>query len=176
MEVERIIVGALDTNCYLAILNNECLVVDPGDDYNLIINYLKENEFKVVGILITHYHFDHIGALKELINETAAKVYDFHDKGVQKVCNFEFEVLENMGHTTDSVSFYFKKAEIMFVGDFIFKGDIGRYDLPTGDFKQMLSSLKRIKKFPQDIALYPGHGDSTTLARELKYNNYLGDV
>lgn len=61
MQIDRVIVGELQTNCYILSIDNECIVIDPGDEYNKIKNYIGDK--KVVGVIITHHHFDHIGAL-----------------------------------------------------------------------------------------------------------------
>jgi len=84
--------------------------------------------------------------------------------------NIEIKVLHTPGHTNASVTFYFEKDNIMFVGDFIFKETIGRTDLETGNMSVMQESLNMIKQYNDNITLYPGHGESTTLGYE-KINN-----
>ena len=117
--------------------------------------------------LITHHHFDHIGALDEIEKH-------FNVKESMHVKDFDFEVIKNPGHTFDSVSYYFKDDRVMFVGDFIFNGSIGRTDLPTGNLNDMLNSLKKISNYPDDIIVYPGHGLSTTLGKEkLNFKKYF---
>ena len=64
MQVKKVVVGKLQTNCYALIKNNKCLIIDPGDEINKIIEMIDNN--KLVGIIITHYHFDHVGALEQL--------------------------------------------------------------------------------------------------------------
>lgn len=167
MIVKRLILGPLSTNCYLIIKDNKCLIVDPADNIEIIKKELKC--LNLVGILITHYHFDHIGALEQLKQYYNVPIYDYNKDNIN-VEKFNFDIIHNPGHTNDSVTFYFKDEKIMFVGDFIFKGTIGRTDLETGNMFDMQTSLNTIKKYDNDILLYPGHGESTTLGYE-KFNN-----
>lgn len=176
MKVNRVVVGELNTNCYILSYFNNCLIVDPGDEYELIDNFISKNNFNLLGILITHYHSDHIGALDKLLLKYSPRVYDNSNLGINNINEFNFEVISNPGHTSDSVSFYFKEGNLMFVGDFIFKENIGRCDLPTGNYSEMLNSLKEIKKYSDITILYPGHGTDTTIKHELLNNSYLGEV
>ena len=170
MIIKRLVLGPLSTNCYLIIKDNDCLIVDPADNVEIIKKEL--NNFNLVGILITHYHFDHIGALEELKKHYNVPIYDYSNNNIN-VENFHFEIIHNPGHTSDSVTFYFKDEKIMFVGDFIFKETIGRTDLDTGNMLEMQVSLNMIKKYDDDIILYPGHGESTTLGYEKVNNVYF---
>ena len=163
MLIKRIIVGNLQENCYILEKNSKCLIIDPGDEANKIIDNIK---CPVVGILITHNHFDHIGALN-----TLKEKYNVIENNYE-IDGFDFDVINTPGHTNDSKTFYFKDDNIMFVGDFIFKDSIGRMDLPTGNVEDMKRSLDTIFKYPSNTIIYPGHGDSTTLEKE-KNNAYL---
>src|SRR5574344_1828077 len=141
MVIKTIVVGPLDTNCYLLIKNNHVLIIDPGDEFNKIDRELTG--FIIDGILITHNHFDHIGALKEIKNKYQSKSYnitEFEEKE-DKIGEFTFDVIYTKGHTDDSVTYYFKEDNSMFVGDFIFKGSIGRTDLETGSYDEMKKSI-----------------------------------
>lgn len=170
MIVKRLILGPLSTNGYLIIKDNNCLIVDPA--YNFEIIKKEIGNLNLNGILITHYHFDHIGALEQLKQNYNVPVYDYRTNDIN-VENFDFEIIHNPGHTSDSVTFYFKEENIMFVGDFIFKETIGRTDLETGNMFEMQRSLNMIKKYNDNIILYPGHGDSTTLGYEKVNNIYF---
>lgn len=170
MKVKTLVLGPLKTNCYLIEKENNCLIIDPASDFELIKREI--GSLNIVGILITHYHFDHIGALKELVSFYNVPIYDYKSNSTS-VNDFNFEVIHNPGHTSDSVSFYFKQDKIMFVGDFIFKGTIGRTDLDTGNDLDMMDSLEKLKKYPDDIHIYPGHGSSTYLEYEKENNMYL---
>lgn len=157
MEIKRIIVGPLETNCYLLILEKECIVIDPGDDFEEIKNAI--GDLKLIGCLVTHFHPDHIGALEELIS-----YYDI-EINKPKYGKFEYEIIETPGHTFDSKTFYFQKINTMFTGDFIFYSSIGRTDLGGSD-KDMKESLESFKKYNDDIVIYPGHGPKTILGEE----------
>lgn len=173
MEIKRIVVGPLDTNCYILIKNNNALVIDPGDDYEKIIDEIKGK--KVVGILITHNHFDHVGALSNFDKDIIYTFSNLEEKEYT-ISDFNFEVIYTPGHTNDSVSYYFKEIDSLFCGDFIFYENIGRCDLPTGDFIIMKKSINKIKKYPINIKIYPGHDISTTLIHEIENNIYFKEV
>ena len=170
MIVKRYVLGELANNVYLVQKGNECLIVDPACNFEFIKNII--GDLKLVGILVTHYHFDHIGALNELKKHYNVSIFD-NTNDLNTLDNFDFEIIHNPGHSSDSVSFYFKEEDCMFVGDFIFKRTIGRTDLETGNMKEMLKSLETIKKYSDDILIYPGHGDITKLGYEKLNNIYL---
>ena len=173
LKIEKIEVGELQCNCYLVEKNNTYLLIDPGDEYQKIVNFIQGK--KIVGILITHGHFDHIGCLQKLEEDFHYPVYQYSNlkEGNLSIGNFSLEVIFTKGHSNDSVCYYFKENKVMFVGDFIFKGTIGRCDLEGGNFNEMLQSLQKIKQYNQEITLYPGHGEKTTLQEELENNPYF---
>nr|MBP3258924.1 MBL fold metallo-hydrolase [Bacilli bacterium] len=173
MDLKIIKVGSLEENCYI-ISNDKTIVIDPGDEANKIISYLKDNNLDLDSILITHHHFDHVGALEDLLNYKKVKVYDISnlEEKNYNISGFNIEVIYTKGHTDDSVTYYFKDYNMMFVGDFIFEGSIGRTDL-GGNTSDMINSLKKIKKYNKNINIYPGHGNSTTLKNEVDNNYYF---
>lgn len=162
MKIDRIVVGSLFTNCYILSIGNNCIVIDPGDDYFKIKSAIGDK--KVNGVIITHRHFDHIGALKYFNN-----IYDKNNlkEGINNIDNFKFEVIYTPGHTDDSICIYFKENNIMFVGDFIFKNGIGRTDLGGNDYL-MYQSLNKMNHYDKHIKIYPGHGKESILGIELK--------
>ena len=170
MKIDCIKVGFLKENCYIVSIKNECLIIDPGDEFLKIKNVVGSK--KVLGILITHYHFDHVGALDECKNYYKCDIIDYENK-VNEIGSFKYEIIDTPGHKTDSVTYYFKKEKCMFVGDFIFKCSIGRCDLEGGNIIEMKDSINKIKKYDNDIILYPGHGDKTSLEYEKENNIYL---
>ncbi len=168
MIIKTIKVGYLETNCYILIKDDEALIIDPGDEYNKIKENIKN--LNVQAILITHHHFDHIGALKKFKN----KIIDNNSKEQEyKIGKFEFEIIKTPGHTNDSVSFYFKKENVMFVGDFVFQNSIGRTDLESGNNLDMKKSIEKLKTYPIKTEIYPGHGNKTTLEIEIKNNPFF---
>jgi glyoxylase-like metal-dependent hydrolase (beta-lactamase superfamily II) len=170
MKIDIVKVGYLETNCYILDIDNHVLVIDPGDEFDKINTVI--NNRVIDGVLITHGHFDHVGALDSFKKNTIHDYYNL-DEGIHEIGKFKFDVIYTPGHKEDSVTFYFKEDKVMFVGDFIFKDSIGRTDLPGGNTIDMLSSINKIKKYDDDIKLYPGHGPSTSLGYEKKNNIYF---
>ena len=176
MDVDKVEVGIYKTNCYILKKNNHVIVIDPGDEYHKILN--KIGNCKVIAILITHNHFDHVGALNNFINDYPdIKVYKYDNLKEKEYAfgDFKFRVLYTLGHTDDSVSYYFFEDNVMFTGDFIFKESIGRCDFENSDISEMKKSILKIKKYKKNIILYPGHGDKTTLNSERINNFYLNN-
>lgn len=171
MNIKILKLGSLETNCYILKKDNKVIVIDPADEADKIISEIGND--KLIAILVTHHHFDHVGALNDLKKNYKVEVYDKEnlEEKEYNLDGFIFEIIYNPGHTDDSITFYFKEEKIMFVGDFIFKNSIGRTDL-GGNRSDMLNSLKKIKKY-SSITLYPGHGDKTTLDEEKKNNYYF---
>ena len=120
MKIGKVVVGQLEENCYIIVIDDKCLVVDPGAEANKIIDEI--GDLKVLGILITHRHPDHIGALDKIKEKYKVDIYDFNscEEKEYNIGPFKFSVIFNPGHTKDSISFYFKKDKMMFVGDFVF--------------------------------------------------------
>ena len=173
MDIKTIVTGYLDENCYVLSKNNTCLVIDPGDDYDKIVKEIGDD--KILAVLITHSHFDHIGALRNFLVKKSIKIFKRSncEEKEYTIGDFNFSVIHTPGHSKDSITFYFVDDNIMFDGDFIFKESIGRSDLPGGSTVEMKSSIDKIKKYPLNTTLYPGHGESTTLEYELDKNLFL---
>ena len=163
LKVSKVIVGYLEENCYLLEKEEKVILIDPGDEQEKIER--KLNNKKVVGILLTHSHFDHVGALSYFEEKYHLK----HNKNIEY---FHYEVIKTPGHTKDSLTFYFPTEKIMFTGDFLFKGTIGRMDLPGGSIKDMKESLDKIKEYSNDITIYPGHGEESNLGEEKENFKY----
>ncbi len=163
MQIERIVVGALQENCYIVSKNNKAILIDPGDEAEKIDKCICEKE--IVSILITHNHFDHTGALSYFEEK-------YHLKHNVLPKDFSIEIINTPGHTKDSKTFYFKEEQVMFTGDFLFKGAIGRMDLPGGNEEEMQNSLKLISAYDDTICIFPGHGESSVLGEEKKNFSY----
>lgn len=173
MNIKCVVTGYLDENCYILSKNDTCLIVDPGDDFLKIKEAIGTD--KVLGVLITHSHVDHIGALRNFLTKRSIKIFkrsNLEEKEYE-IGDFKFKCFHTPGHSKDSVSFYFEEDNAMFVGDFIFEGSIGRVDLPGGSQSEMEVSLNRFKEFEDDITLYPGHGNTTSLKSEKETNPYF---
>ena len=161
MKIETLVVGMLQENCYIVTINDYSIIIDPGDETQRIIDACKDKNVKE--ILITHHHFDHIGALKEL-----EEYFGIKENNCTNL--FDYEIIKTPGHTSDSVTYYFLSENVMFTGDFNFFHTIGRCDLPTGNIKEMSNSLMLISKYPDNICIYPGHGPKTNLG--IEKNNF----
>ena len=187
MLVEKIVVGELKENCYLLIIKDKCIIVDPGAEAAKIENKIDDLNLKICAILITHAHYDHIGALDSLEKKYNVKIY-YHninneinkqnlinvEEKKYEIEDFKFEVIYTPGHRNDLVTYYFYEETIMFTGDFLFKGVIGRTDLEYSSFNDMKKSLIKIYKYSDDIIIYPGHGESSNMKNEKNNNYYLG--
>lgn len=170
MKIKRVIVGTFDTNCYILENKHKVLVIDPGNDIEEIRKVIGFK--KVVGVLVTHNHSDHIGALKYFKDNIIYR-HDNLEEGEHTIGPFTFEVIYTPGHSKDSVSYYFKEDHVLFGGDFIFHLAIGRCDLGDGDYKEMMQSIEKIKKYPDNIIILPGHGPNTFLGYEKENSLYF---
>ena len=186
--------GAYQTNCYMiwAEESEKCVVIDPGYDANTVLDQAKKQGKTIEAILLTHGHFDHVGAVREIAAETDCKVYicpedlsmppqltagplyytnTYGEGDVLKLAGLSIRVIHTPGHTRGSVCLL--TGDAMFSGDTLFEGSCGRTDLPGGDWAVILQSLKRLKGMKKDYKVYPGHGCFTTLADEQMYNPYM---
>ena len=186
--------GAYQTNCY--IIHDEdskkCCVIDPGYDADIILDKLDSLGLALEAILLTHGHFDHVGAVKELAAETGCEVYIHPDDLTMPpmmtagplyytktytegsrlhLAELDISVLHTPGHTPGSVCLLVETA--LFSGDTLFQGSCGRTDLPGGDWSTILNSLKRLASIEGNLWVFSGHGGSTTLRDEKRYNPYM---
>lgn len=175
MKMRKLVVGKLQTNCYILYEDKKCLIIDPGDEANSIIKEITKLKLTPLAILLTHNHFDHTGAVPELKEIYKIPVFDHKNlfEELKVISPFQFKTIYTPGHSSSSITFYFEEYDIMFCGDFIFYENIGRVDLPSGSYSDMIQSINKIKTYDEDIILYPGHGKETTLKHELKYNHYF---
>lgn len=164
MKIKTLILPPLDNNCYIVTKDNNAIIIDPSSSKEKIIKACEP--YNVIEILVTHHHFDHVGALKELEDYYHIKHNDFKN-------TFDYEVIKTPGHSEDSISFYFAKEKVLFSGDFLFCSSIGRVDFPESNPLEMINSLEMIKTYPDDITVYPGHGAKTNLGQEKRhFSNY----
>ncbi len=186
--------GAYQTNCYIlwGAGSDSCIVIDPGYEPDTVLLQAKKLGKTIEAILLTHGHFDHVGGVREVAEQTGCKVYlcsedlavphrftagplyytDTYGEGDRlNLANLILQVLHTPGHTPGSVCLLCEDK--MFSGDTLFQNSCGRTDLPGGSFVQILQSLKKLRTLETDYAVYPGHGPSTTLLAEKKYNPYM---
>lgn len=200
--IDTLPLGDYQTNCYIVRREDsrKALILDPGYEPESILSFLAEKQLTPEAILLTHGHFDHVGGVEAIVRATGcalwmresdysqfpnpinAHYYPIANCDFTEVCfceDFEeisaggltFTVYATPGHTYGSVCYLCDGA--IFSGDTLFAGSCGRTDLPGGDPSAMGCSLARLSELAGDFAVYPGHGESTTLAREKRYNPYL---
>jgi len=159
MDIKRIIVGPLQTNCYLLVDSGELAVIDPGDNAAIIEKEILALAAKVKFIINTHNHFDHTGANTELKNKFGVKIVKNLKEGeILAVGNLKLKVVQTPGHTKNSICLL--GGEFLFSGDTLFRDGIGRTDLEGGSDKDMAESLRKLDELtPQGFTVYPGHGD-----------------
>lgn len=197
--------GPLETNCYLLVKGAEAVAVDPGGDPATVVNFLNDNHLKLVAILNTHLHFDHIGGNAALAEATKASIYICKEDlflldaasgtrfGLPKTDPFDYQnlapgdstfmglrctVIHTPGHSPGSISFYFPGLGVLFSGDVLFYRDTGRSDLPGGSRPVLENETIRGKlyKLPDETIVYPGHGQKTTIGEERRENHWVTDL
>lgn len=203
MIIKRIVVGQLGTNCYLAGDKDNLLLIDPGDDAEKLCRVIEENKYKVKYIVLTHCHYDHIGAVNEVKKKTNAKVLlsekekeNYMSESVTLKSYFgddtellEPDILLKEGESVKSGEYEFMVIEtpghtsggmclfgegVLFSGDTLFKESVGRTDFPTGSMQELLASIReKLFSLPGKTVVYPGHGEETTIGYELNHNMFL---
>lgn len=169
MKIITLIVGFLQTNCYLVFdeKTRKALVIDPGGDCPEIVKTIEKEKLKVKYIIITHHHPDHTLCAEVLRQKTGAKIISGKNFPSEiKVQDLTFKILSTPGHTEDSISLWEEKEKVLFSGDTLFKNGYGRTDLPGGNFKQLKESLKKLFQLPPETIVYPGHGPKTFISQE----------
>ena len=205
--MDRYELGQIGTNCYVVRSARdapEAVVVDPGADVARVRFALAELNAACVAILITHGHWDHLGAVADLAEASGAPVHMAEDErilledvnsftppGVRlrpytpevllqgdealDLAGISFETLRVPGHSPAHLAYYADGH--LFSGDLVFAGSVGRTDLPGADWDTLVASIRTLAdRFPPDTVVWPGHGPETTLGAELERNPVLAEL
>ena len=205
MNVETIIVGPIEVNCYIVTCKqtNKAAIIDPGENADEILKVVRSRSLDLEYILLTHGHFDHLGGVARIKKATNASILvhkeDQHlidnaaqqaelfglpvpgafeidryvdESDIVEIGDLKASVLCTPGHSKGSICYLFEKS--VFVGDTLFYGGVGRTDLEGGSFEQLVHSIQsKLFTLPDDIKVYCGHGPTTTIGREKKYNPFI---
>jgi glyoxylase-like metal-dependent hydrolase (beta-lactamase superfamily II) len=207
MVIEKFVVGPLESNCFIIIeeVSKECFVTDPGDEPDRVMDFIAENRLKVLYLVCTHAHFDHVGALPDLQIETGAKIVihradlPIYERSHEHAAMWGFEidplpwpdVFVSDGDTIDIGDLHFEIIHtpghspggicvygegIVITGDTLFAGSVGRTDLPGGDMMQLRTSFKRLMALSDSVRVLPGHGPETTIGCERTENFFASEL
>lgn len=206
MQVKCIQLGMVCTNCYIFWDDNsrECAIVDPGDDGQQVARVIRGLKLEPVAVLLTHSHFDHVLGIPGLREEWPGLPVYCHPADIpEEVSETMFgmtmptvaafgnitpyvqgdkvavgpltaEVISTPGHTRGSV--VLRVGEVIFSGDTLFRGSMGRTDLPGGSYAQLMESLKKLGELEGDYKVYPGHESFTTMENERKSNYFMREA
>ena len=203
-------VGPVMENCFLFRRDgsDRALIVDPGDEAPKLLSAIEELGVRLEAILLTHTHFDHVGAVAPVAEATGAEVwvpeierpvladimsfvpwpgfgpYESYEaehtlSGGERLelAGFEIDVLFTPGHSPGHVTFSIPDERVVFSGDVLFQGSVGRTDLPGGDWPTLLESIRSlIDALPPETTVYPGHMGVTTLGAECATNPFLAEL
>ena len=194
LNIETYPLGSYQTNCYLVWDDEspDCIVIDPGYEPDTVLLAIKGIKKNLAAILLTHGHFDHVGAVKILAADTDCRVY-IHENDLSlpatltagalyythtygegdtlKIAGLSIRVLHTPGHTPGCVCLMVE--DNLFTGDTLFRESCGRTDLPGGNGAEIFKSLGRLAALEGDFRVLPGHGMESTLEEERQYNPYL---
>ena len=197
MKIRRFICNAFQENCYVVSDGSHCVIIDPGfagGELDGLYKYLEAEGLRPEAILLTHSHWDHTLGVSALVERfgipviSAAELVQTPEgtisclqpakQGVQTPEGPDlwkrFQTIATPGHTPDSVCYYSEADHVLFTGDTLFAGSIGRTDLPGGDYDaEIRSIMEKLIFLPGETDIYPGHGPASTIARERMENPFL---
>jgi hydroxyacylglutathione hydrolase len=210
MDVRMFTVGPVAENCFLFRRDgsSEALIVDPGEEAPKLLGAIEQLGLELKGILLTHTHFDHIGAVAPVAQATGAEVWvpeierpvladimsyvpwpgfgPFESYEAEhtlrggetlELAGFEIDVIFTPGHSPGHVTFSIPDEQAVFSGDVLFRGSVGRVDLPGGDWATLLESIRGlVDSLPEDTTVYPGHMGVTSLGAERATNPFLAEL
>ena len=186
MKIKRIIGGILESNGYIISCeeqHDECYIIDPGYTPKKYIQYVREHGLQVKGIILTHHHHDHVGGAVRIKKELGCSILihrldaDQYGKPVDVYLedgdvleagsgerSIQLLVIHTPGHTKGGVCLLAEDEKVCFTGDTVFNVDLGRTDLEDGSYEEMCWSIVNVvDTWPNDLTIYPGHGDPATM-------------
>jgi len=187
--LKKLVVGMYQANCYILGCKEtkEGAVIDPGDEVSRIVNEITRSELTIKYILLTHGHPDHVGGANELKRIVKAPVLIHKEDGVGlgfqpddyladgqeiEVGNYTLKIIHTPGHSPGGVCIH--APGVVFTGDTLFAGSIGRSDLPGANHEQLIEGVvKKIFTLGDELRAYPGHGPHTTIGRERQTNPWF---
>lgn len=206
--LKRLVVGELQANCYIVAdeASSEAMVLDPGGDGERILKIIEENSFRIISIVLTHIHPDHIGAAQLVASESGASLFmHSEDAFLLRNSSMSFSLretekkidpsgLKTLGdkdkvwvgrfsflvlHTPGHTpgSISIYGEGRVFTGDTLFAGGVGRCDLPGGDWQKLKDSIQnKLLRLPPETVVHPGHGPDSTLEKELRSNPFIHEL
>ncbi|MEW6556263.1 MAG: MBL fold metallo-hydrolase [Elusimicrobiota bacterium] len=175
MKLIKLIVGCLETNCYIVFddKTRDAVIIDPGDEAEKILAVIEKTKLNPLKIINTHSHPDHTGANEKTKEKLRIETFYPEKEGeTKKIGTLKLKFFFTPGHTQDSICILIENH--LFSGDTIFASSIGRTDLGGGNLEQLLNSIKtKILVLPKATQIHPGHGLDTTVDNELKFNPFL---
>ncbi|MCI8370896.1 MAG: MBL fold metallo-hydrolase [Lachnospiraceae bacterium] len=184
--------------------SKRAILIDPADTAGKIVDTLTELELEPEAVLLTHGHFDHIMAVTELKDRYGMKVYAHEEEAeiaenpglnlsnqfglsyalkvdetvregeILEIAGFSLKVLHTPGHTKGSVCYYMEEDKLLFSGDTLFAGSVGRSDFPTGSGAVLIRSIQeKLATLPEDVQVFPGHGEQTNIGYEKTHNPFI---
>jgi glyoxylase-like metal-dependent hydrolase (beta-lactamase superfamily II) len=208
MELYTLPVGFVAANCYLVAARADAragtraaLVIDPGDEAEVILQAIQERRLSPALIVLTHFHFDHVQAAAGVCAATGAPLAIgagdaealaeppvmfgargpaglradrlLYEGDVLAVGDLEATVLATPGHSPGGISLYLPGEAAVFTGDVLFREGVGRTDLPRSAPRDLVASIRRLYALPDETVVYPGHGPATTIGHEKRHNPFV---
>lgn len=193
MKIKRLTGGTIRSNGYIIYQKEggSCYIIDPGYRYKSYVRFIEENGLRPAGIILTHSHYDHVGAVENIRKEFQCDVFievhemDMYGKEATPIYDgdvFDLEgekltVVRTPGHSPGSICLVSQKGDVAFTGDTVFNVDLGRSDLFGGSEEDMEKTIREIvDRWPDHLEIYPGHGDNCSMKYVRSVNEEFNDI